>query len=75
MKKDIQNMNKLPELNMFQLKRDKPTIMLLNTKPNIFHILIPINMLTIFHKKEPTMNNMLKKDVNKELNIKLSKDK
>jgi len=63
------------KLKPFHTKRDSPTIMPLNTKPNISHTHILINMLIIFHKKEYTMNKLLKKDNNKELNIKLSKNR
>lgn len=49
--------------------------MLLNIKLIISHIHILINMLTIFLKKKFIMNMLLRRDNNKELNIKLFKNK
>jgi len=75
MRQLILTTNQYKRLRQFLMKKDSQIIMLSNIRLNIFHILIPINMSIIFHKKEYTTNKWLKKDNNKELNIKPSKDK
>jgi len=57
------------------MKKDSLTIMPLNIRLNIFHMCIPINMLTIFHRKKNITNTKPKKDNNKELNIRQFKNK
>lgn len=63
------------ELKQFHTKKDLLITMQLNIKLNIFLTHILINMSIIFHKKKYIMNMLLKKDNNKELSIKLFKNK
>ena len=60
---------------MYQLKRNKLTITQSNTKLNMFQMFTPTNMLTIPQLKKDSLNIYHKKEFNKELNIKPSKDK
>ena len=74
-KKVTQNTKKLPELLMSQLKEDNNTVIKSNTKLNTFQMYIPTDLLTIPQSKNLIPNTYHKKDFNKELNIKLNKDK
>lgn len=64
-KKPSLNMTQSIKLNIFLMKRNKLNISQLNIRLNTSHMFIPINMLTISHKKE----------TKKELNTTLLKNK